>query len=490
MKKTAKNDIYLVGTGSANITPQIPMPMACFSDRGDKKHERVASDLYVKILAITENKKKNPGQLIFITIDMAYFHSFLVEPIRKKLSKKLGLQSDAIIFNASHTHSGPEMCSIDQNNEQEPVTMYDKAYGNKVIADIVNAVISAYENQVEAKLYFGKGYFAELTNRRGIDRQGNFMRAINQYGPIDHEIAIIKAVDLKDKVIAVVFNIGCHTTVMATMSISGDFPAFAREELEKKYQGATGLFMQGCGGQIKIPIRKKERYRFEYSDEYYSQVIGKKLAKAVIKGLESKMNPIAGSIITKKKIIELPLMEPLSQEELNEKPFNKPYRKMALLAKQMLRSMDENGNYKNSIDYQIMTASIGDDFRFILLSGEPSVSYGLRLKGRLLDKSVMVAGWGGNSCNKSRKNRQGGPIETAYLPSFDMLPAGGYEARSGVSLEAEEFVMHAVMQMLDENKVKLDLGYYYGDYIIDKYDYVKGELVEDTGAGDPKMKFV
>jgi hypothetical protein len=465
---TGSKEIYLTGTGSVKITPRKPMQLAGYGPT-PRIFNNIANDLFVKILTISEKKKKNPARLAIITVDLCQWPSYCVDKIREKLSEEIGVQADSVIFNASHTHSGPEI-NI-ENNE-------DLKYAEKIIDDTATAVMAAFENSIEGRLYFGKGHYGNLVNRRGLDRNGMFVRAINQYGTVDTEIGLIKVVDLKGKIYSVIFSIACHNTVMATKDLSGDWASFAREALEKKYKGATVLFVQGCGADVKIPVRKKGSYRFEYTGPEYSKTIGKGLAKAVIKGLQNPMNPITGSIVTKMSIIKLPLVKTQTEKEFAE-PFAQPHRRMAQQAKHLLESIDKKGEYKQTLNYQIMTTSIGKDFCFIALSGETSVSYGLRLKARLLDHSTIVTGYTGHS----HKDEKGNYAKSGYIPSFDIIPEDGYEVSMldmdgmEVSIEGEDFIMYEIMKMLGEVESDTGTAYYYSDCRVKKYQYFHGTVV-------------
>ena len=58
--------------------------------------------------------------------------------------------------------------------------------------------------------------------------------------------------DLQGKPLAVLFNYACHAVVLGKQNrlLSADFPGYAMAYVERRFSGATGLFLQGAAGDL------------------------------------------------------------------------------------------------------------------------------------------------------------------------------------------------------------------------------------------------
>lgn len=76
---------------------------------------------------------------------------------------------------------------------------------------------------------------------------------------------------------AILVGYACHATVLNIYQISGDWPGYAQEEIEKAHPGAIALFMQGCGAD---KIRRRWSTRITKISDRASASHGSPLAAA------------------------------------------------------------------------------------------------------------------------------------------------------------------------------------------------------------------
>ena len=158
--------------------------------------------------------------------------------------------------------------------------------------------------------------------------------------------------------------------------------------------------------------------------------LGWELAKEVTRVIEqAPMEETDGQIDISAATIDLPMEGPPSAEEVaNAKGVHDDV--VDTWREFMLAKIKDGtiGEIPTSRQYEIMQVKIGERFRLVALQGEPCVRIGLRIKEQLTNNmgensteswdihSVMVLGY---------TNGWAG-----YIPSSDVLRAGGYEAES------------------------------------------------------------
>jgi hypothetical protein len=210
--------------------------------------------------------------VIFITNDIIYIGKSIVAHVRKAVSEITGVPADHIMIGATHTHSGPVTvdCAISANDPIVPPA--DPEYISYIERQMIRSACEAFNNAVPAKIGFtvvdGTGIG---TNRRAPD------------GPADLDIPTLVVKNLKDEWIACMMICTMHPTVLHEDSTlySGDFPAFAREILQKKVFGCECPvlhFTGAAGNQSPRHVTKSNTFA-------EAARIGGIIAEAVSKGI-------------------------------------------------------------------------------------------------------------------------------------------------------------------------------------------------------------
>ncbi|MGI8637051.1 MAG: neutral/alkaline non-lysosomal ceramidase N-terminal domain-containing protein, partial [Segetibacter sp.] len=269
------------GVSSVVITPKQSMWMAGYANR-DRPSEGTLVDLMAKALALED---ENGKQVVLITADLVGIPRALSNRIRDRLQIKFHLTRSQIIINTSHTHTGPvltdaltDIYPLDQQQQQK-IDQYSKELSDK----LEQLVAKALQSLQPVKVYTGNGVTRFQVNRRNND-EVNLARQTELKGPNDYAVPVIKVVNSSGKLIAVAFGYACHNTVLNGYKFSGDYAGYAQLELEKKYPGATALFLQGCGAnQNPLPRRTVA----------LAQQYGQELSAAVTRVLSEDMKSMA-----------------------------------------------------------------------------------------------------------------------------------------------------------------------------------------------------
>ena len=262
-----------VGFGKVCITPPIGAPLAGFAARKGNC-EGVHDDLYSRTLVI-ENEKK-PIALISLEI-LAVSENF-VKRVRENITKRTGIEKDAILIASTHTHAGPVTITTFFN----PGEVLNERYIDSLAEAVEKSAVDAWENRFSARVGVGSGRVEGIgVNRRSRTKE-----------PVDKEIGIIKVEDESGKLRAVAINYACHPTVLGSDNLltTGDFPAFAIEKLEEEIgKGGFAMFFNGTQGNISMGHSSElsaigvitPGRTFEHAEE-----LGYKLAGAALKALE------------------------------------------------------------------------------------------------------------------------------------------------------------------------------------------------------------
>jgi len=423
MAESHDNGRLRAGAGGVVITPTESIGMPGFGDPDKRPSQGVYQNLYVKALVLDDGKNR----AAILGADFIGWPNYLTDQVKKRLKESCGLLPGQIFLNASHTHCGPKV-----GGEPTP-------YVESVLEKTVSLVEECFDSAEEAKIHFGRGRCDIACNRRRLDRNGYALWGINYFGMVDHDVPVLKIARPDDSIIAVVISYSCHTTTISGEFLGGDYAGYAKSFIEKKVPDATAIFLQGCGADAKPGRRHKTNpTQFDYSGgPPAARKVGVKLGHVVLDVLAGEMDEIAGPIRGKVREIDLPLINVVTEGSRAAGPFQGPERRMARLAKSILRSVDKDGNYKETRPAEVQVIRIGKDFVLAGMSGEVCAGIGLNIKARLDLRPAMVCGY---------TNRYYGSCG-GYIPSRHMIEEAGYEASIPFSPEMEDFMVAHIMQM-------------------------------------------
>lgn len=421
-----------VGIAKINITPKSPAYMTGYANR-DKPSEGVLHDLWAKALVLSNQKEK----MIIVTTDLlGLSHQVSVE-VAEKIQLKLGIERRQLMFNSSHTHSGPmiwpSLSVIAEYNPEEQKIVSE--YTQVLIDNLVRVIVTAYEQQEPMKVFAGNTTADFAINRRALAAKKN---GTSLPDPIDHEVPVLKFMNQSGDIKAVLFGYACHNTTLMGNNylINGDYAGFAQIEIEKKIPSATAFFLLGCAGDQNPEPR---------GTVDLAQKHGNTLAGQVINLVNSnELKPIKNELQSHFNIIPLKFKKVLATDY--QKDLQSPDKFIQRRAKLMLEAYNKGWNTE-TYSYPIQGIRLGNEFRMIALGGEVVVDYSLRTKKEFPNKNIFVAGYSNEVM--------------CYIPSERVLKEGGYEADSSMIYYGmpgpfekgiEEKIMSAIYQTIKKIK--------------------------------------
>lgn len=412
---------WKAGAAAVAITPTEPMWLAGWAIRREPAAS-AAMPLKAKALAIEDPEGE---RLVIVTADLIAIQRSLAESVASLVHAQLGLPRHCILFNASHTHNGPEVRADKAPFFEIPdefvarmapyvegLTLQLAALVKNAVAKLQPAVVRSHRGEID---------FAK--NRRSSN------------GPVDHEIPILAFSDLQDRPIAIVFGYACHNLALPPefLQFHGDYAGIAQHELEARYRGAIAMFLSGAGAdQDPAPRGSVELTTYH----------GRQLAAKVVDALAGAGDRIEGSLAVAFEEIALPL-QPISSTEQLKNDASSEDNPRARKARYLLDRLQRGESLPVTLTCPIQTIRFGGDLIMIALGGEPVVDYSLLFKARFTDASVWVAGYANDMFG--------------YLPTRRILSEGGYEGGRAtlwsatpapVAETAEELVAEAVVRLV------------------------------------------
>ena len=402
---------WKAGVASIVITPEQPMYLEGYVPA--KIATEKVHDVYAKALALQD---PSGNRAVIVTADLIGYDYEFTAGIAEKVKRKFGLPREAILFNASHTHSGPAIFPAEWQllygytpDEVAKVTdsiAWVRERFVKVIsdalADLKPAVVS-FSSAQPTPFAMSRRYPTE----KGISYRSG---PGTQYagGSRDDTVPVLKAAAQDGKVRAVLFGYACHPITMSFDKFCADYPGFAQQYIEEAYPGAIALFMQGCGGEL-VP---NARYQIEYAMGH-----GRTLSDAVKSALEGSQTPVTGPLKCAYTEVTLNLQPAPERSVLEEqaKSGDAPIRNKAVC---LLGQLDKNGKIESTVQCPLQAIRFGKELLLIGISGETVVDYAVTLKSENLTQFTWVAGY----CN----------YVFAYLPTWRILKEGGYEGGDAI----------------------------------------------------------
>ncbi len=184
------------------------------------KNPLYSSSLYIE----------NAGErILFIANDIIFVDKELCGRVRSRISEATGMDAGSIMVSATHTHSGPITVNYLSNVNDPIVPKADPGYLELLEAGIVKAGIEAVQSSRPARA----GMVVADAKGVGTNRR-------DPSGPADPQVPVLVVKEAaSDDFIACMLVYSMHPTVLHEDStlISGDFPSFTREFLQKTLLG-------------------------------------------------------------------------------------------------------------------------------------------------------------------------------------------------------------------------------------------------------------
>lgn len=236
------------GWAQIDITPPLGLPMG---GRGSRftPGAAVLDPLLAQALVLEDAAGR---RLLWISMDMIGMSYHATSALRYELMAATGIPFDAIVINASHTHSGP-MTGFEgyATLNDKPAAM--QAYETGLLAQTVRMVDAAIGRLAAATVSVHRGCSDIGINRRRRDAAGNMAMGPDPHGAYNRDLWVLDVVAGDARCVA--FSYGCHPVLVygyAYDSISADWPGVCRTQLQDRLgPKVQAQFIQGLAGNVR-----------------------------------------------------------------------------------------------------------------------------------------------------------------------------------------------------------------------------------------------
>ena len=393
---------YEAGVEKIDITPDRPIWLSGYGNRSHPS-TGVRTRLWAKALAIKDDR--NQG-VIIITTDLIGLPRAITDVVSARLSIDHSIPRTGILFNSSHTHTGPyvraNLPTMFEFTGEDRATV--EAYGRELTEKLTQVAAAAVGKLAPATLSYASGDASFAMNRRKSTDKG-YVISPNPTGPTDHAVPVLRAVSsVTGRTIAILTGYACHNTTLTGefYELSGDYAGYAQMEIEKTNPGTVAMFLMLCGGDQNPEPRGSP----ELAEQW-----GRSLAETVNSLLKRPMTGMTGRI--KVAYEQTRLNFAIHSRESFENELGSPNPSRVRRAHAMLKRYDE-GDPIRETPYPVQAIAFGKTLTILALGGEVVIDYDLRAKKEYAGRNLIVAGYSNDVM--------------CYIPSLRVLKEGGYEA--------------------------------------------------------------
>ncbi len=391
---------FRAGVARIDITPKAPIWMTGY---GDRTHPStgVAQPLWAKALAIEDSRG---SRVVIVTTDLIGLPRSITDLVAARAQKEYGLERSGLLFNSSHTHTGPVVYpmlpTMFELSPQDLEAVQD--YARRITEDLFNLIGAALGRLAPAQIWYGLGKAHFAINRREPTPQG-IRIGVNPAGPVDPDVPVLRVNSADGTLLAVLFGYACHNTTLggSFYEIAGDYAGFAQIDIEQAHPGSSAMFLELCAGDQN----PNPRGTLELAEQH-----GRTLAEEVDRVLGEKLTPVKSPIRSAFRNIELVFA--LHTRETFEQELGSSNPARVRRAQAMLKAYNERAPIRRTL-YPIHAMRFDKGLTILALGGEVVVDYSLRFK-REYPGNLIVAGYSNDV--------------PSYIPSLRVLREGGYEA--------------------------------------------------------------
>jgi len=367
----------------------------------------VHDDLFVRALFLAHGET----EVLIVTFDLLFFERSVVERWKGVLGRSLNLVPGQIFFNTSHTHAGPQVSRWNYSDGPDP------RYLDQIEAAILQAAGRARSNAVAVTLWAGRTRTDLPVSRRLIGPDGKAQWKPSRTATICDALPFCLLKDADDKVVALLFSVACHPSMIYETAISADYPGVAMKKLNAHFQTEGSLFLQGAGGETKPRHVADGENRWHHGTWDELEAAGTEVADAVIAQARTSLTKIEPDLRFILRDLQWPLVSPPPRAHFAavlKDPGESPLRRR--WATEMIQQLDQTGQLPQTVPIALHALQLGKGLRLIGVAGEIVAPLGLLIL-REFNRGVTFPLGYSNGCQ-------------IYLTTDAMLPEGGYEVDS------------------------------------------------------------
>jgi hypothetical protein len=378
---------------------------------GRERYARGALAPLLTQAVILRDGQDNTG--VLITADILDLDHVMVEAIRRAIGHKHGIPPENIMFVASHTHWGPAVRFRMGYSLGAPNVWYIGLLERKILA----GVDAAMKNLSPATIEYGWFDFRGIGCNRRLPADGKITWGPNKEGSFDGHTPILRIKHSAESKQLLVVGHACHPTSSGNIGKwSPDYPGAMRDHLAVEMPGTKAVFVQGCGGDVKVVHEDADTGKLVFSNSPdQAKTAGRKLARAVLKYLETgHMIPLDGRLTCSLATGQISYGTRFSRDQIERQAFpeskeNGKHSWQTWVARQSLALPDHSEGFR----YDVQVWKLGNRLTVFGMEGEICSPWGPMLREMARTEQAMVIGYANGT--------------SSYIPDKRIVREGGYE---------------------------------------------------------------
>ena len=423
-----------LGVAKIDITPSRPVQLAGFASRcGRGSSQGIAHPLYARVLLFEQSGATGPARrALVVAADLLWWAPERMAGIVEQLRERWAVAPEAIILNATHTHSGPQTSSRFAPSIGEA----DPSYVASLEARLFEAVEAAARRVEPVVVEQGRGVCGIGVHRRKLV-DGQVRHVPNPDGPIDPEVTVIRFRARNGRARAILVHYTCHPVITDAMLISSEFPGVAMEQVEQELGGdVVAAYLQGCCADIKPHVARNGE--FARADDSVVRQMGTTLAQEVLRVLREPARVLPAAPLRARAAVV-----PLDFRRLPAIPELEAQRDQGGIVGEWSRLLLANPErLQRSIPLTLVALDLAEGLTLLAMNAEPAVAYGLFAKGQSGGR-VLPLGYSNGMLGYLMTARQ--IVEGGYEP-VDSCPYFGLPGPFAPSVEAD--VLAAISDLI------------------------------------------
>lgn len=224
----------LAGWAKQPLSLPPAVPLGGYGHRRGRPSVGVHDRLTVGALVLGDGT----DDVVIVASDLLIVPEDVAARVRSAVAERLPLGAGDILFNATHTHSGPGAFAPGWLGRQF-AGAYDPRVVDTIAASMTAAIADAWNDRAAARLGHGKLAVPEhVTNRA---RPG---------GTVDPDLHFLR-IERNDGALLTVVSYAAHATLLGpeNMELAGDYPSELVRALERQ-TGGDAVFLAGAVGSM------------------------------------------------------------------------------------------------------------------------------------------------------------------------------------------------------------------------------------------------
>ena len=419
-----------VGFARVNVNP--PMGIDIRGYYKVRKADGVLDDLEINAVALSQNGKT----MLIMAIDHCGMQVPVIEKFKKAITEKTGILADAIYIHTTHTHTGPEVVPIDEDE-------YQVEYKTFLTRRFVDVAQFAIEDLKPAKVGYGVSeaknvaFIRRYKMKDGTTKTNpgvNNPDIVCPVGELDESVNVVRF-DREGAETVVLVNFANHPDVVGGNKISADWPGFTRRFVEKAIDNTKCIFLNGTQGDVNHvnvhPTKGDFNDMFNDFDGCsrgygHARHIGRVVAGAVM-SIYDKVEYVDVADINYSITPVKVMLNKATPEELS-------------LAHKYNDLHNAGRDDEIPFEAMMLTTIVAEASRMVRLEHEPDF-YELPMSAMSIGKIALIGipGEPFNAVGRGLKKADGWDLiiptcltngSQGYFPMQDSYDEGGYEARS------------------------------------------------------------